>query len=103
MESYRPEGSMYTKWLPTTDRLFLNFAVLSPTPAQVVGHDEIMEMLTNYDYTIDYTSDAGGLPESWGAEAGHGIISASQMLRWVELNCSESCPGEAAAMLSTCK
>ncbi len=66
---------------------------------QVVGYDEIMEMLTNYEYTIDYTNDAGGAPETWGTEAGHGIISASQMLAWVEANCNESCPGEPAAKL----
>ena len=56
-----------------------------------------MEMLTNYDYTIDYTNDADGDLETWGTEAGHGIISASQMLQWVESNCSQSCSGEAAA------
>ncbi|CAN0342431.1 unnamed protein product, partial [Ectocarpus sp. 4 AP-2014] len=58
-----------------------------------VGYAEIMEMLTNYDYTIDYTSDAGGAAETWGTEAGHGIISAAQMLAWVEENCGEACPG----------
>ncbi|CAN0474545.1 unnamed protein product, partial [Hapterophycus canaliculatus] len=26
----------------------------------VVGYAEIMDMLTNYDYTIDYTNDADG-------------------------------------------
>lgn len=51
-------------------------------------------MLTNYDYTIDYTSDAGGAAETWGTEAGHGIISAAQMLAWVEENCGEACPGD---------
>lgn len=50
-----------------------------------------MEMLTNYDYTIDYTSDAGGAPETWGIEAGHGVVSASQMLGWVQDNCREAC------------
>ena len=75
----------------------MGFFVLSRLHAQVVGFDEIMEMLTNYEYTIDYILDAGGAAETWGAEAGYGIISASQMLRWVELNCSESCSGEAAA------
>lgn len=57
----------------------------------MVRYAEIMEMLTNYDYTIDYTSDAGGAAETWGTEAGHGIISASQMLIWVEKNCKEAC------------
>ncbi|CAM9249348.1 unnamed protein product [Ectocarpus sp. 13 AM-2016] len=50
-----------------------------------------MEMLTNYEYTIDYTNDADGAAETWGNEAGHGIISAAQMLAWVEENCSEAC------------
>lgn len=54
----------------------------------------MLEMLTDYDYTIDYTSD--GDPETWGVEAGHGIISARQMLAWVEANCAESCPGDTA-------
>lgn len=58
---------------------------------QVVKYADIMEMLTNYDYTIDYTSDSGGAAETWGPEAGYGIISASQMLRWVEANCREAC------------
>lgn len=53
-----------------------------------------MEMLTNYDYTLDYTNDAGGAAETWGAEAGHGIISAAKMLSWVEANCGEACPGK---------
>lgn len=51
-------------------------------------------MLTNYDYTIDYTNDADGAAETWGTEAGYGIISASQMLAWVEANCGVACPGE---------
>lgn len=51
-------------------------------------------MLTNYDYAIDYTSDADGAAETWGTEAGHGIISAAQMLSWVEANCGEACPGD---------
>ena len=54
----------------------------------------MMEMLTNYDYTIDVTSDAGGEAETWGTEAGYGIISAAQMLGWITANCQESCPGE---------
>lgn len=57
-----------------------------------------MDMLTNYKYTIDYTNDADGAAETWGVEGGHGIISASQMLAWVEANCSESCPGEPAVV-----
>eukprot|EP00752_Nemacystus_decipiens_P009696 g8660.t1 len=64
-----------------------------------VGYTEIMEMLTNYDYTIDYTSDADGAAETWGVEAGHGIISASQMLAWVEANCGDACPGAAVSTL----
>lgn len=59
-----------------------------------------MEMLTNYeytiDYTIDYTNDADGAAETWGIEAGYGIISAAQMLAWVETNCGAACPGETA-------
>lgn len=54
----------------------------------------MLEMLTDYDFTIDYTSDAEGADETWGAESGHGIISAKQMLAWVEANCAESCPGD---------
>ncbi|CAM9541047.1 unnamed protein product [Ascophyllum nodosum] len=61
---------------------------------RVVTLDDMMDMLTNYDYTIDVTSDAGEEPETWGAEAGYGIISAEQMLGWVAKNCQESCPGE---------
>eukprot|EP00752_Nemacystus_decipiens_P009695 g8659.t1 len=64
-----------------------------------VGYTEIMEMLTNYDYTIDYTSDADGAAETWGVEAGHGIISASQMLAWVKANCGDACPGAAVSTL----
>eukprot|EP00903_Cladosiphon_okamuranus_P022369 g20573.t1 len=60
---------------------------------KVVGYAEILEMLTDYEYTIDYTSD--GETETWGPEAGHGIISAAQMLEWVEANCADSCPGAA--------
>lgn len=62
-----------------------------------------MEMLTDYDYTIDYTNDAGGDLEAWGAEAGHGIISASQMLAWVEANCAESCPGDTPQGMGHCR
>ncbi|CAN0433161.1 unnamed protein product, partial [Pylaiella littoralis] len=57
---------------------------------KMVGYDQMMEMLTNYDYTIDYTSD--GTAETWGAEAGYGIISARKMLAWVEANCN-ACSG----------
>ncbi len=53
-------------------------------------------MLTDYDYTNDYTNDAGGAPETWGSEAGHGVLSGRQMLAWVEANCHESCPGAAS-------
>ena len=52
------------------------------------------EILTNYDYTIDVTSDAGGEAETFGAEAGYGLISAEQALGWVAANCQESCPGK---------
>lgn len=51
-------------------------------------------MLSNYDYAIDYTSDADGAAETFGGEAGYGIISASKMLAWVEENCATACPGE---------
>lgn len=61
---------------------------------QVVTYSDMIEMLTNYDYTIDATADAGGAPETFGPEAGYGIISAQQMCRWVEENCPASCPGE---------
>ena len=53
----------------------------------------MMTMLTNYDYTIDVTSDADGAVETWGTKAGHGIIS-DQVLYWVKKNCQEACPGE---------
>lgn len=62
--------------------------------SQVVGRAELLEMLSNYDYTIDYTSDADGAAETFGGEAGYGIISASKMLAWVEENCAAACPGE---------
>ncbi|CAN0148641.1 unnamed protein product, partial [Scytosiphon promiscuus] len=58
---------------------------------KVVGYADLMEMLTDYEYTIDYTND--GAAEAWGPEAGHGIISAAQMLAWVKANCAASCPG----------
>ncbi|CAM9850942.1 unnamed protein product [Ascophyllum nodosum] len=60
---------------------------------KVVTYSDMMEMLTDYDYTIDVTSDAGGAPETFGVDAGFGIISAEQMLAWVATNCQESCPG----------
>lgn len=56
----------------------------------------MMEMLTNYDYTIDVTSDADGAEETFGVEAGFGIISAEKMLNWVASNCPLSCPGATA-------
>ncbi|CAN0279349.1 unnamed protein product [Ascophyllum nodosum] len=62
---------------------------------RVVTYNDMMEMLTNYDYTIDVTSDAGGEAEIWGNEAGYGIISAEKMLGWVAANCHESCSGAA--------
>ncbi|CAM9640288.1 unnamed protein product [Scytosiphon promiscuus] len=67
----------------------------------VVGYLEIMDMLTNYDYTIDYTNDADGAVETWGNEAGHGIISAAQMLAWVEANCAAACTGVSSTSTST--
>ena len=54
----------------------------------------MMEIMTNYNYTIDVTSDAGGEVKTWGAEAGYGIMSAAPMLDWVAANCQESCSGE---------
>ena len=71
-----------------------NAILNQPFYHQVVTFSDMMEMLTNYDYTIDVTSDAGGEAETWGTEAGYGIISAAQMLGWIALNCQESCPGE---------
>lgn len=56
----------------------------------MVGYDDMMEMLTNYEYTIDYTSD--GAAETWGAAAGYGIMSARKMLAWVKANC-DACSG----------
>lgn len=61
---------------------------------QVVTFGDMMEMLTDYRYAIDVMSDAGGEEETWGVEAGYGIISADQMLGWIAANCQESCPGE---------
>ena len=65
----------------------------------MVTYNDMMEMLTNYDYTIDVTSDAGGEAEIWGNEAGYGIISAEKMLGWVAANCHESCSGEVEELL----
>ena len=65
----------------------------------MVTHNDMVEMLTNYDYTIDATSDAGGAPETFGPEAGNGIISAQQMCRWVADNCAQACPGESSTMM----
>ena len=70
-----------------------------PLPFQVVTHNDMVEMLTDYDYTIDATSDAGGAPETFGPEAGNGIISAQQMCRWVADNCAQACPGESSTMM----
>ncbi|CAN0351045.1 unnamed protein product [Ascophyllum nodosum] len=56
-----------------------------------VTYDDMMEIMTNYNYTIDVTSDAGGEVKTWGAEAGYGIMSAAPMLDWVAANCQESC------------
>lgn len=41
----------------------------------------MMDMLTDYDYTIDVVADAGGSSQEFGPEAGYGIISAAQMLK----------------------
>lgn len=60
----------------------------------MVTYDDMMEMLTNYDFAIDVISDADGAVETFGIEAGFGIISAEQMLSWVEANCPVSCSGE---------
>lgn len=54
----------------------------------------MMEMLSDYTYTIDVTSDADGKKETWGTEAGYGNISANQMLGWIAANCQEACPGK---------
>lgn len=61
---------------------------------QVVGRKEVLEILSNYTYTIDYISDANGKPETFGPEAGYGIISGSEILSWVRQNCAVSCPGD---------
>lgn len=57
-------------------------------------------MLTDYDFTIDYTSDAGGAAMTYGIEAGFGIVSARKMLDWVEAYCPMSCPGEGPLSVS---
>lgn len=74
-----------------------NSSPMFPLHFQVVGYAEMMGILTDYDYIIDYTSDAGGAPEAFGGEAGYGIISAKKMLAWVEANCVEACPGSTAS------
>lgn len=63
-------------------------------PGQVVLRSELLEILTDYDFTVDYTADAGGAEETFGIEGGFGIISASKALSWVEQNCALACPGE---------
>ncbi|CAM9303784.1 unnamed protein product [Choristocarpus tenellus] len=63
-------------------------------PHRVVTRDDMMEMLTNYDYTIDYVSDAERAERKFGVDAGYGIISALKMTKWVEENCPQTCPGE---------
>lgn len=61
---------------------------------QVVGYDEMMEMLTDDAYAIDYTADEVTPGDMWGVEGGYGIISATQMLDWVKVNCAQACPGK---------
>lgn len=67
-------------------------------PFQVVTFNDMMEMLTDYDYTIDVTSDAAGAAETYGVEAGYGIISAQKMCLWVAQNCPQACPSEYATL-----
>lgn len=64
---------------------------MPPSNVQEVSQGDIFYMLRNYEYTIDATSDAGGHPETFGYEAGNGIISAKKMLAWVAANCHETC------------
>lgn len=54
----------------------------------------MMQMLTDYTYTIDVISHADDEKETWGTEAGYGIISADKILGWIASNCQESCPGD---------
>lgn len=65
---------------------------------KVVTIGDMMEMLTDYEFTIDATSDAGGELETFGSDAGFGIISAQQMCLWVAQNCKDTCPGECPAV-----
>lgn len=69
-------------------------ALVETCDGQVVTYSDMMEMLTDYTYIIDVTSDADGAEETWGTKAGYGIISADLMLGWIAANCQESCPGE---------
>eukprot|EP00904_Undaria_pinnatifida_P008988 jgi/Undpi1/5219/HiC_scaffold_2.g00501.m1 len=64
---------------------------------RVVTFNDMMEMLTDYDYTIDVTSDAAGAADTYGVEAGYGIISAQQMCLWVAQNCPQACPNTIGA------
>lgn len=61
-----------------------------------------MGMLTDYEYTNDVTSDAGGAPETFGPEAGYGIISPLLMCQWVIYNCHESCECECVTIRVNC-
>lgn len=67
----------------------------------MISYDDIMDMLTDHEYSIDYTGDADGAAETFGQEAGHGIISASKMLAWVARNCAVACPGKSAMIVGT--
>ncbi|CAM9139401.1 unnamed protein product [Discosporangium mesarthrocarpum] len=60
-------------------------------PDRIVTHVEMMEMLADYQYMIDYTSDSNSAEEQFGVEAGHGIISALQMTKWIRKHCPKSC------------
>lgn len=51
-----------------------------------------MEILTNYEFTIDVISNANDAVETFGTEAGFGIISPKKALAWVAANCPSSCP-----------
>eukprot|EP00904_Undaria_pinnatifida_P008994 jgi/Undpi1/5224/HiC_scaffold_2.g00506.m1 len=64
---------------------------------RVVTFNDMIEMLTDYDYTIDVTSDAAGAAETYGVEAGYGIISAQKMCLWVAQNCPQACPNTVGA------
>lgn len=58
----------------------------------------MMEILTDYAYTSDATSDAGGATETFGAEAGYGIIAAKKISLWVAKNCPATCPSECSTL-----